>query len=60
MKLVCNGCCFRFSLEFFRPGPEPLFRKYHVRAQGLEYEARRQMLREVRVKLKAPPLTCSS
>ena len=54
MKLEYTGCCFRISLEIFRRGPEPVYRKYRVGSQALEYEARRQMLRDVRAKLKGP------
>ena len=54
MRLDYIGCCFRITLEVFRPEPALAFRRYRVQPGGGEYEARRKLLRDVRAKLKEP------
>ena len=50
MKIEFSGCCFRFSLQLFWLGPEPLFRRYRIASR--DAVVRRKLLGAVHERLK--------
>jgi hypothetical protein len=49
MRLEFHTFCFRLTLEIFRLGPEPVFRRYRVVPK--DATVRRKLLRNVRRRL---------